>query len=108
MWLFRRRHGRQAPPAQESFPPAPPGTGWRRWFELSVRAAHDPPWNYPWVEIWRPDWDGPRATRSADIPYEIDGPGFWWRPATGHGGGQTVIEGGIVQPRIGDRPPDDG
>jgi len=80
IWPFRRKH--KAPQVLEAEPvPAPPqGEGWRPWFELSQRAAHDPPWNHPWVEIWRPNWDRPRATRSADIPYELNGPGFWWRP----------------------------
>ena len=96
MWPFRRKNP-AAPPEQEDAPPAPPGEGWRRWFELSIRAAHDPPWNYEWVELWRPTWEWPRVTRSADIPYELNGDGFWWRPAKSPQHGPAVIEGSATQ-----------
>ena len=100
MWPFRRKRRQELVTEQDSFPPAPPGAGWRRWFELSARAAHDPPWNYEWVEIWRATWDQARVTRSADIPYELNGPGFWWRPRSEQGHGQITIEGDTVQPLI--------
>ncbi|HLG86464.1 MAG TPA: hypothetical protein VKZ79_04630 [Alphaproteobacteria bacterium] len=92
MWPFRRKNP-AAPPERNGAPPAPPGDGWRRWFELSIRAAHDPPWRYEWVELWRSNWERPRVTRSADIPYELDGEGFWWRPARSPRHGPEVIEG---------------
>jgi hypothetical protein len=108
MWPFRWKRRQDLPAEAEPVPPAPPGEGWRRWFELSARAAHDPPWNYEWVEMWRADWDHSRVTRSADIPYELNGPGFWWRPWSDPGHGRLVIEGDSALPRIVAPPPDDG
>ena len=80
IWPFRRKSRAEPVVRAEAVPPAPPGDGWRRWFELSHRAAFDPPSNHEWVQIWRDSWDHPRVTRSVDIPYEMNGPGFWWRP----------------------------
>ena len=91
IWPFRRRQ-KAEPVAEAEVVAAPPGEGWRRWFELSRRAAHDPPWNYPWVQLWRDGWEHPRVTRSVDIPYELNGPGFWWRPWTESAANARTIE----------------
>lgn len=108
IWPFRRK-SKAVPVSQpEAAPLAPPGAGWRRWFELSQRAAHDPPWNYPWVQIWRSDWDHPRVTRSADIPYELNGPGFWWRPWNEPAAAPLVIDNAAPVPRLDRRASEDG
>jgi len=90
IWPFKRKSRNPEARMLEAAPPRPPGSGWRQWFELSARAAADPPWNYEMVEIWRPDWTGPRLTRSADLPHELDGPGYWWRPRGGDAGGRSA------------------
>ncbi len=80
IWPFDRKRRKSRETELEPADPRPPGAGWRRWFELSARAAAERPWDYEMVQIWRPEWAEPRTTRSADVPHQLDGPGFWWRP----------------------------
>ncbi len=94
MWPFRKKTRAEIVPLEPESPRPPAGMGWRPWFEVSERAAYDPPWNYEWVELWRPDWGKPRLTRSEDVPHELTGPGFWWRPyQEGEAGHTVTIEG---------------
>lgn len=77
MWPFRRKRSRD--PSRSDL--QPPGEGWRRWFEVSTTAACNVPWDHEWVELWRPDWDRPRLARASDVPYQLNGEDFWWRPS---------------------------
>ena len=93
-WLFGNKRAAKPPVESAEVTAVPPGVGWRQWFELSIPAAMDPPWNYEWVELWRQDWGTSRVTRSADLPYEMKGPGYWWRPWMNRSLESTVIDSG--------------